>query len=141
MLSSEKGLYCPLSQKNLLRTENIPRNFTGLKLIFSASLAHKDSNNYVAMDRSYHHFSMIGGIYNLSSLSIAFRQWLSMKWHVMAVKNVYYLGINLYAKGNLSLNYNKPISAHDFSAIRRFLWGSSTMSMKNSKVIPHKFHD
>ena len=103
MLSSEEGRYFPLSQKNLLRTENIFRNFTGLKLIFSASLAHKDSNNYVAMDRSYHHFSMIGGIYNLSSLSIAFRQWLSMKWHVMAVKDVYYLGINLYAKGNLSL--------------------------------------
>jgi hypothetical protein len=44
-----------------------------------------------------------------------------MKWHVMAVKDVYYLGINLYAKGNLSLNDKKPISAHGFSAIRRFL--------------------
>ena len=51
-----------------------------------------------------------------------------MKWHVMAVKDVYYLSISLYAKGNLSLNDKKPISAHGFSAIRRFLRRSSTMS-------------
>ena len=46
-----------------------------------------------------------------------------MKMHVMAVKDLYYLSISLYAKGNLSLNDKKPISAHGFSAFADFCDG------------------
>jgi len=43
-----------------------------------------------------------------------------MLWHTIVAKGANYLSISLYAKGNLSLNDKKPISAHGFSAIRRF---------------------
>ena len=51
-----------------------------------------------------------------------------MSWHAIALKGANYLGISLYAKGNLTQHYNKPRSSHGFSAILRMLWQSSAMS-------------
>ena len=112
----EEGRYC-LWTRNIYQEHKIWfRSFTGLQPILSASLTFVDSNNYVAMDCSHHHFyvrwhiKLIESIYRCQTRII----------HVMAChgwKGANYLSICLYVKGNLTQHYNKPLSSHGFSAI------------------------
>ena len=69
----------------------------------------------------------------------AYRVYLSLSGkiiHDMAAKCVKNLIISIYAKGNLSPYYNKPLFSHGFSAILRFLWQSlskSQFAMENGE--------